>query len=152
MAKPSVNANTVLAFGGVALAAYVAGKIFGPPSTGDPDTGPLVDPNAPVPPLPTPTMSREVAATIADGIYGALYGGGGWGTGDVFEDEAAVVALLSAARNDGDVALIIDAYGVRGWLWSGYMNLPAAIEEYLSESDRAQINDVYARAGITFRF
>jgi len=142
--KPS-TAAVAAGVAGIGLLAYLflRGRNAGPYLPGDIDVPVITEP---------PTMTRQAARIIADAIYSALYGSGGFGTGSIDEDEAAVIALLAQPRNDADVLLVIDEYGVRGWLWTGDFNLPGAIARYLSPSDISEINDGFARRGINLRF
>lgn len=144
MAKPSPIAVGA-AIGGFGLLAFLVlrGRSAKPYLPSDLD-----------PPLVTipPTITRQAARLLADGIYSALYGSGGWATGSVDEDEGAVIALLAQTNNDADVLLVIDEYGIRGWLWTGEYNLPGAIARYLSASDIQEINAGFAQRGINLRF
>lgn len=152
--RKEINPNTVVAVGVVGVLGYAAWRMFGRPSGGGGVDGPLLPPNVVVPVITVPpTMTRQDAQVIADVIYTAFYGDGFFWSGNTTEDEAAVVAAMSLAGNDADVALIIDAYGVRGGRWSfhGDMNLVQAIVTFLSASDRAVLNDYYRSNGIGFR-
>lgn len=128
-----------------AAALYAAWRLFGPEPQPDPYFTEDMEP---------PTFTRQQARLAAEGIFAAIYGDGGFWTGNTAENEAAVIAILKTCRNTSDVFLVIDAYGIRGgsWSWSGEMNLPAAITQYLSASDRQEVNDYYAAHGIEIAF
>lgn len=115
----------------------------------------LLPPSLP-PPVITepPTLTRQAARILADVCFAAFYGSGGWWAGQTGEDEAAVIAALSQANNDADIALIVDEYGTRSGAWSvhGPLTLPAAITVYFDADQRTALNTALAGKGINFRF
>lgn len=143
------NALKVAQWGAVGLGLYALGSWLGV-FRRDPD--PLVPPDVDVPDLDAPTWTRQQARTVADAIYAALYGSGGFWTGSTTEDERAVVDLLKQVNTNGDAALLVDEYGVRGSSWSltGDLNLPAALTAYLSPSDLAEVNADYREREIAW--
>lgn len=158
MAKSSLNASDLVAPAlgvGALLLGYQVAKRFGlVGDTGAPD----------VPGLPNgveaehvdepPTLTVEVAQSLAATIYAALYGDGTLWSGNATEDEAAVIAALDLLQNDADVLLLIQEYGTRtgGFALTGPLTLPAAVQEYLSPRNIAEINANFARKGIQIRF
>ena len=117
--------------------------------------GGLLPDNLPPPVITTaPTLTRPAARVIADTIFGAIYGSGGFWAGQTTENEAAVIAALAFCMNDADVLLVIDEYGSRSGTWSlsGDLDLPATITRYLSAANIQDINEGFARRGIQLRF
>lgn len=122
--------------------------------------GPSVDPFIEDPPHVDvePTITAEQARLIADTVAAAIYAGStfwsGWPFGSLTEDEAMVIAAMTneMIRNDADVLLVADQYGVRGQFATPDFTLPQAIRSYLERSDVEQINDAYRARGINIRF
>ncbi len=105
-----------------------------------------------------PTITREQARIIAEQVSMAIYGSStfwqSWLFGSMIEDEGAVMEALTneAIRNDADVLLVADAYGVRSAMWTPDYTLPQALKAYLEPSDIATINQAYADRNINLRF
>lgn len=101
-----------------------------------------------------PTLTRQGARLLADTIFAAIYGSGDFWTGSTGEREDVVIGALWQCRNDADVLLVIDAYGIRGGSWSlsGQMNLPATLVEYLDRAERETLNQGLSDRGINLRF
>jgi len=121
--------------------------------------GEAPDPYIDDPPTVTvpPTMTREQARVLAEQVSMAIYGSStfyqSWLFGSMVEDEGQVVASMTNAsiRNDADVLLVFDEYGVRSAMWTPDYTLPQAIAAYLEPSDVQAINDAYAQRGINIR-
>lgn len=149
-AKPRIEPLDVLKWGGVALGLYGLADALGIiEETRDPYSS-LPPPVDTVP----PTITLPHARLIADRVFSAIYGDGSFWTGRTTEDERAVIdALTAEIRNDGDVYLVVDAYGLREGSWSlaGLLDLPATVREYLDPEDVAEINDKWTAKGITLR-
>lgn len=139
--------RTVAVVGVVAFLASKTFRLFG----ADGGTRPPVLPSdLPIPEITVPpTLTLEQARVIADSVYFAIYGDGD----ALFEDEDLIIASMLQARNDADVVLIGQEYGVRsGSIWGAdAMNIFQAIQLYLSVEDRAAINSAWASEGITLR-
>lgn len=105
-----------------------------------------------------PTITAEEARVIADIVAAGIYAGTGfwtgWPFGSLDEDEAVVVAAMitETIRNDADVLLVIDQYGIHGEFATPDLTLPQAIRHYLSPSEVEVINDAYRDRGINIRF
>lgn len=116
-----------------------------------------VDPYITDPPHVTvePTITAEQAQVIAEVIAAAIYADGTFWTdplfGSLFEDERAVVLAMTlpTIRNDADVLLIADKYGVRSRPLTPNYTLFQAIHAYLEPSDIEDINAAYVQRGIT---
>jgi len=99
------------------------------------------------------TLSEIQARSIADTVDAAV--------SDVVEDEEAVLRALTQVRTDGDVCMIIKAYGSRRVAFGiGPYNLPQVVSMYLNERVSIfspttyidAINEDYSSKGISFRF
>lgn len=66
------------------------------------------------------------------------------------EDEETVINVMKQCQKDADVQKMICVFGYRE-RWDGG-TLPVLIQNYLSDSDKQEINDDYASKGITHRF
>lgn len=148
MARTKVEPVTVAKWGAVGIGLYALGNWLG--VWKKPGDEPLVDPDDVNVELVPPLMSRAYARTLADRIYSAIYGSGGFWGGSVPEDEQAVVDALLEVNTTGDAALLVDEYGVRGGVWTltGDLDLPGAIRTYLSASDIETVNTDYRRRNI----
>lgn len=152
MANKSIDPNLLLTIGVLGIGGYAAYTLLkAPKDEGDPYAGePYTDPE-----LPPPTMTVSESRILADRIYAAFYGGGGWGDwGHPGEDEEAVIAALIVPRNTNDVLQLIDTYGERQSFWSvdNALDLPQAIREFLSPDDIQRVNLYYANNLIAVRF
>lgn len=146
----TANSNA-LKIGAAILGALVVHRLI---------AGPSVDPYIDDPPHVDvdPTITAEQAQLIAETVAAAIYAGStfwsGWPFGSLFEDEALVIAAMTneMIRNDADVLLVVDQYGIRGQFATPDLTLPQAIRRYLEPSDVEQINDAYQARGINLRF
>lgn len=68
------------------------------------------------------------------------------------EDEDAIKIVFYKMRTNSDFAALVNAFGVRrGYLYIGSGNLFNFVTEYLSASDKNDINTHNARFGIKYR-
>jgi len=75
----------------------------------------------------------------------------------VWNNNADAVRLLKMPMNDADVALLIQAFGTRSSHWFGFfsgagMTLPQFLSQQATSSNLAEINNAYAKKGISYRF
>jgi|694.fasta_scaffold27357_8 hypothetical protein len=73
-------------------------------------------------------------------------------TGDVFENEQAVLEIFYLLRTTDDVTQLVKAYDRRtGYLGLGSANLWQVIGNYFSNSDKEMLNAHFRRFGIDYR-
>lgn len=156
MSKPNIDPVTVGIWAAVGLGVYALADKLGfidkpGDGSGEGENDPEVDPET-VPDLTAPTWTMQQAQTAALRIYGAIYGGGGFWTGQTGENEGAIVATLLDVQTDGDAALLTQVYGRRSgmWAWSGELTLPAALREFVSPAELQTVNDIYRSRNIVW--
>jgi len=143
------DASSLLVLGVLAFGAY---KLLS--DNDNQGGGPRLPDGTPVPELDDPTMTREAAKVLANRVYAAIYGDGGFFSTPVEEDEEAVIAALLPPRTDGDVMLVAEEYGTRsGPFWAPTSwTLEGVLRAYLTPVEIARINNDYAARGINIRF
>lgn len=98
------------------------------------------------------TRTRAQWKLVADSIYNSIKFSG------VSDNKANAEAQLKTVKNDLDLAVLIDEYGIRQLYYFGLpdgdrMTLIAAIATgELSQKAISRINEDYKNKGITFRF
>lgn len=98
------------------------------------------------------TWDIAMYSVFCDTIQAAI-----WGTGFLpqpFEDDDIIGSTLMKMRTLTDVYQLIDTWGVRGrgvLLVDAY-NLPEAIEEFLDEDTKQEVNEDYRRKKINFQW
>jgi hypothetical protein len=75
----------------------------------------------------------------------------------VWNNNSDGVRLLKMPMNDADVALLIQGFGTRSSHWFGIFSgagrtLPEFLSEQATSSNINEINNAYAKKGITYRF
>lgn len=152
MESKGPSAVQVATFGAVAIGLYSLGKVFGVFGGGK---GPQLPPDLDVPEIEVdPTLTRTYAGIMADRIFNAIYGSGGFWGGSVWEDEPTVLATLLEVMNDADAVLLVDQYGIRGGMWTltGDLDLMGAVRTYLDASDINTVNEAYRARGMQFQW
>lgn len=98
-----------------------------------------------------PTITSTQAQGMAVSLVTAF--------GDCGTDEAAVFRIMGQLKNEADMMLLIQAYGVRkfkGCFTQFFsheeLSLPGAMTYELSSSDLMKVNNILQKAGITFKF
>jgi len=99
----------------------------------------------------TPTKSRGEWALIAETIYNDLK------FSRISDDHADAIYQLARAKNDADVATLIDIFGKRQEYFFGIptgdeMALPTFVRSNLSNNEIEIINNNYSRKNIKFRW
>lgn len=99
----------------------------------------------------TPTKTRGEWALIADTIYNDLR------YSRIDDDHGDAVYQLARAKNDADVATIIDIFGKRQEYLFGLpvgdeMALPTFVRSNLNDTEINTVNDNYKRKNIKFRW
>lgn len=152
MDTSNVKPGTVVVWGAVVIGGAALAKRMGLFETG-PD--PRLPPDLDVPEVTAnPTLTRSYAGVMADRIFSAIYGSGGFWGGSVLEDEATVVDTLLEVQNDADALLLVDAYGIRGGMWTltGDLDLMGAVRTYLDADYIAAVNTAYRQRGMQFQW
>lgn len=152
MDTSNVKPGTVAVWGAVIIGGAALAKKLGLFETG-PD--PKLPPDLDIPEVAVdPTLTRSYAGVMADRIFSAIYGSGGFWGGSVLEDEATVVATLLEVQNDADALLLVDAYGIRGGLWTltGDLDLMGAVRTYLEPENIDEVNSAYRSRGMQFQW
>lgn len=152
MDTSNVKPGTVVVWGAVVIGGAALAKRMGLFETG-PD--PKLPPDLDVPEVSVnPTLTRSYAGVMADRIFSAIYGSGGFWGGSALEDEATVVDTLLEVQNDADALLLVDAYGIRGGMWTltGDLDLMGAVRTYLDADDIAAVNTAYRQRGMQFQW
>ena len=78
-----------------------------------------------------------------------------WGTfGSFTEDDALMYGTMAKLQNNDDLYQLAKVYGVRGvgLIIVDEYNLIQTIEKFLDNDYKRQLNELYARRGITYRF